>query len=40
MGLRSPKPDDQLGEDQGASFGSEGWPSVVGPFDVKNRCGI
>ena len=35
MGLRCPKPEDLLGEDQGAGFGSEGWPRVWVPFGGK-----
>ena len=32
MGLRCPRPEDLLGDDQGAGFGSEGWPGVRVPF--------
>ena len=35
MGLQCPKPEDLLGEDQGAGFGSEGWPKVQVPFGCK-----
>ena len=35
MGLRCPKPEDLSEEDQGAGFGSEGWPRVRVPFGCK-----
>ena len=35
MGLRCPKPEDLSGEDQGAGFGSQGWPRVRVPFGCK-----
>ena len=35
MGLRCPRPEDLLGEYQGAGFGSEGLPGVRVPFGCK-----
>ena len=35
MGLQCPRPEDLSGEDQGAGFGSEGWPRVRVPFGCK-----
>ena len=33
--LLCPRPEDLLGEGQGAGFGSEGWPGVRVPFGCK-----